>query len=72
MAFGVFMRISGPDHHGEFVAILPDAETRIVTCWDDLAALRHASGMGDRHGDALALHGVPLGGGMAAKSAQMP
>jgi hypothetical protein len=55
MAFGVFIRTSGPDHHAEFVATLPDSEKRIVSSRDDVKTLKQGSSVDDVYGNAFGL-----------------
>ena len=51
MAYGKYIAIKGPDLQGEFVATMPDGETRLVIYWEDLDALKAESGVQDVYGD---------------------
>jgi hypothetical protein len=51
MAYGKYIAIKGPDRQGEFVATMPDGETRLVIYWEDLDALKAESGVQDVYGD---------------------
>jgi hypothetical protein len=56
MAYGKYIMIKGPDRQGEFVATMPDGETRLVLFWEDLDALRQESGVEEVYGDVPNLH----------------
>lgn len=51
MAYGRYIVIKGPDRQGEFVATMPDGDTRLVIYWEDLDALKAESGVQDVYGD---------------------
>ena len=56
MAYGKYIMIKGPDRQGEFVATMPDGETRLVLFWEDLDALKKESGVEEVYGDVPDLH----------------
>jgi hypothetical protein len=56
MAYGKYIMIKGPDRQGEFVATMPDGETRLVLFWEDLDALKQESGVEEVYGDVPNLH----------------
>jgi hypothetical protein len=56
MAYGKYITIKGPDRQGEFVATMPDGQTRLVISWEDLDALKEESGVEEVYGDVPNLH----------------
>ena len=63
MAYGRYISIKGPDRQGEFVATMPDGETRLVLYREDLEALKQESGVQEVYGEVADLpHRVSAGG----------
>jgi hypothetical protein len=63
MAYGRYIVIKGPSPHGDFVATMPDGQTRLVLDREDLEALQEESGVQEVYGDVLefAQHLRPAG-----------
>ena len=64
MAYGRYISIKGPDRQGEFVATMPDGETRLVIYWEDLEALKQESGVQEVYGETADLHHRVSAGGV--------